>query len=371
MDSIAKVYWNETSNMIEPFYPVSSFGWNLWIGPRKLASWNRQALYDHARSPSILNHWIQRRNLPPDLIKSIDWESCQEAIKQLGLHRSLWVPKWLAGFAPVGKVLQRNKQQDHAECPRCAAFETTKHVLLCQAPKAQQQRDASIATIRTWLTKIHTLPDLQHAILTGLQQWRQQLPPLQPSYDWPGINDIVLRQNRLGWRAFIEGAILLDWAAKQQEYYDWLQRKNTGKRWIITLIKLLWELSWNMWDQRNGELHNPESPASLREHIRLDAIIASEYMDQITLAKQDRRWFCRSREILFTETIAYKQQWLESVSLARARYSRRHRTSTQSQRNLMRATFRPSRPPPPNTTLPHASFAHQRTTPTLPTNCTQ
>jgi hypothetical protein len=371
MDSIAKVYWNETSNMIEPFYPVSSFGWNLWIGPRKLASWNRQALYDHARSPSILNHWIQRRNLPPDLIKSIDWESCQEAIKQLGLHRSLWVPKWLAGFAPVGKVLQRNKQQDHAECPQCAAFETTKHVLLCQAPKAQQQWDASIATIRTWLTKIHTLPDLQHAILTGLQQWRQQLPPLQPSYDWPGINDIVLRQNRLGWRAFIEGAILLDWAAKQQEYYDWLQRKNTGKRWIITLIKLLWELSWNMWDQRNGELHNPESPASLREHIRLDAIIASEYMDQITLAKQDRRWFCRSREILFTETIAYKQQWLESVSLARARYSRRHRTSTQSQRNLMRATFRPSRPPPPNTTLPHASFAHQRTTPTLPTNCTQ
>jgi hypothetical protein len=347
MDSLAKVYWNETSATTIPFYPHSSFGWSLWIGPRKLSSWNRQELYNHARSPAILKHWSQRRNLPIDLIHSIDWESCQEAIKKLGLNRSLWVPKWLAGFAPVGKVLQRNQQQDHAECPRCAAFESTEHVLLCPAPKAQQTWDSSIATLTTWLIKIQTMPDLHHAILAGIQAWRQQALSPIPSYAWPGVNDIVLRQTRLGWRAFLEGAILCDWAAKQQEYYEWIQRQNTGKRWITSLIKLLWELSWNMWDQRNGELHNPESPATLREHARLDALIAAECSDQLTLFKKDRRWFCRPREVLFTETIAYKQQWLESVSLARARYARRRRTSTQAQRDLMRTTFPPPRIPLP------------------------
>jgi hypothetical protein len=158
-----------------------------------------------------------------------------------------WVPKWLAGFAPVGKVLQRNLQQDHAECPRCTTFETTTHVLLCPAPKAQQQWDSSITTLTTWLTKAQTLPNLQRAILSGTQSWRHQTPPPIAAYNWPGINDIVIRQTRLGWRAFLEGAILCDWAAKQHDHYEWLKRKNTGKRWVTTLIKMLWELSWNMW----------------------------------------------------------------------------------------------------------------------------
>ena len=130
------------------------------------------------------------------------------------------------------------------------------------------------------------MPDLQHAILAGIQAWRQQTPSPILSYTWPGINDLVLLQNRLGWRAFIEGAILCDWAAKQQEYYKWLQRQNTGKQWITTLIKMLWEISWNMWDQRNGELHNPESPATLREHICLSALLAAEYLDQLTILKK-------------------------------------------------------------------------------------
>ncbi len=138
----------------------------------------------------------------------------------------------------------------------------------------------------------------------------------------------------------MEGCVLQAWAAKQQEYYDWLQRRNTGKRWVTTLIKKLWEISWNMWEQRNGELHDPASPASLREHARLDVRITFEYEDLSTLYIKDRRWFRRPKEILFTESLEYKTQWLESVYLARARYARRRNTSTNAQRNLMRTTFR-------------------------------
>jgi hypothetical protein len=275
------------------------------------------------------------------LIGSIDWEAGQQAIKQLGLHRSLWIPKWLAGFAPVGKVLQRNNQQDHAECPRCSAYETTAHILLCPAPNAQRQWDASLDLLDLWLTKVNTLPDLQKAILSRLRSWQHQddSPPA-PSYNWPRVNDLIFTQDAVGWRAFLEGGVLKAWAAKQQEYLDWLKRRNTGKRWVATLIKKLWEISWNMWEQRNGELKNPESPASLREHARLDAQINHEYRDLSTLAKRDRRWFYRPKTVLHTEPIEYKQQWLISVRLARARFARRHNTSTQAQRALMRSTFR-------------------------------
>ncbi len=59
------------------------------------------------------------------------------------------------------------------------------------------------------------------------------------------------------------------------------------KRWSRKLIKKVWEKSWNMWEQRNGELKNPASPAALREHARLDAAIAQEYTDSIQLAQRD------------------------------------------------------------------------------------
>jgi hypothetical protein len=346
MDGLAKVYWNETHALVTPFFPPSTVGWSLWTNSCKLSSWHRQSLYDHAKSDKILAHWSHRRQIPPNLIHSIDWDSCKQALKTLGLAKSLWIPKWLAGFAPVGKVLQRNKLQEHAECPRCGEFETTAHVLLCMAPTAQRQWDASIAALTVWLTSARTSPDLQHAILRRLQQWRLQEDDHTPlSYNWPGVNDLVRLQDSVGWQAFLEGGVLLAWAAKQQDYYDWLNKKNTGKRWVTTLITKLWEISWDLWEHRNGELKNPSSPASIRDHARLDALIAADYADQTQLFRKDYRWFRRPRAIIFLESLDYKTQWLESVFLARARYSRRRRTSTRAQRALMHSTFRPSTTP--------------------------
>ena len=74
----------------------------------------------------ILDHWSQRHQIPGNMICSIDWEAYEEASKQLGLNHQLWIPKWLAGFLSVGKVLQHYKFQVHAECcPWCTEFEDT------------------------------------------------------------------------------------------------------------------------------------------------------------------------------------------------------------------------------------------------------
>jgi hypothetical protein len=140
-------------------------------------------------------------------------------------------------------------------------------------------------------------------IITRFHSWRNQdaNPPV-PSYNWPGVNNIVLDQDVVGWGAFlVEGGVLHVWAAKQQEYYyNWIKRPNTGQRWITILIKKLWEISWNMWEQRNGEVNKPKSPASLREHTWLDALITTNYKDASTLAIKDRRWLRRLKELLNT-----------------------------------------------------------------------
>jgi hypothetical protein len=103
---------------------------------RKLTSWDRQSLYNHAQSTPIWERWSKGCNISHHLIRSIDWEACEHPIQLLGLICSLWMPKWLAGFAPVGKVQQRNMFQDHAKCPRCSAFETTARTPLPGPPRS-------------------------------------------------------------------------------------------------------------------------------------------------------------------------------------------------------------------------------------------
>ena len=213
---------------------------------------------------------------------------------------------------------------------------------MCKAPQAVTQWEASLSKLEAWMTQAATMPDIRNAIISRLKTWINDSDPETISFTWPGVNNLLQTQDLLGWRAFLEGCVLKEWAAKQQEYYTWLERKNTGRRWITTLIKKMWEISWDMWEQRNGELTNPESPASLMEHARLDALIHIEYEDPVTLAVRDRRWFRRSKEIIATETIDYKKQWLESVSLARARFARRQPTNLQSQRAAMRNVLQPT-----------------------------
>jgi hypothetical protein len=77
--------------------------------------------------------------------------------------------------------------------------------------------------------------------------------PPAPSYNWPGVNNIVLDQDAVGWRAFLKGGVLHAWAAKQQEYYNWIERRNTGKRWITILIKKLYLLEYVGATQRRSE----------------------------------------------------------------------------------------------------------------------
>jgi hypothetical protein len=182
MDSLAKTYWNQMHAVVQPFYPASQYGWSLWTGKRKLASWDRVGLYNHAQKTDILTHWSTRRRIPEHLISSINWEACEDAVKRLGLNRALWVPKWIAGYAPVGKVLKRYKFQTHAKCPRCSTFEDTIHVIRCQSPLAITQWEASLATLNTWLLKAGTMPDLRHAIVSRLTAWKTHSPQTDPQY---------------------------------------------------------------------------------------------------------------------------------------------------------------------------------------------
>jgi hypothetical protein len=71
--------------------------------------------------------------------------------------------------------------------------------------------------LKAWLIQATTMPDLQATILLQrITAWKQLSARSVPMYTWPGVNKLVKQQDQLGWRVFLEGCILKEWAAKQQ-----------------------------------------------------------------------------------------------------------------------------------------------------------
>jgi hypothetical protein len=47
-----------------------------------------------------------------------------------------------------------------------------------------------------------------------------------------------------------------------------------GKRWAIALIQKLWDTAWDLWEQRNGILHEQEKIVSRFMGIHLNHPVA-------------------------------------------------------------------------------------------------
>jgi hypothetical protein len=113
------------------------------------------------------------------------------------------------------------------------------------------------------------MPEFQEAIIQRLHQWRN---PTLRDIEWTddGVQAAILHQDRFGWYNLLMGRISVKWKEVQQRYYVLLGRRNTGRRWLISLIETIWAISWDMWDHRNGILHNTIIPAKQRRIDDLD-----------------------------------------------------------------------------------------------------
>jgi hypothetical protein len=77
---------------------------------------------------------------------------------------------------------------------------------------------------------------------------------------------------------FSKGCPSVWWKDVQHQYYEWLQRRNTGKAWLQALIKKVWEVSWDMWEDHRKEVRTTTiTPAMMRETENLNEQIIEEF----------------------------------------------------------------------------------------------
>jgi hypothetical protein len=160
----------------------------------------------------------------------------------------------------------------------------------------------------------HTQPDIQTIVIANLRSWYADLPPVTHTVDWPGLTAANELQKKLGWNHFYDGFLIADWMAIHQAYYDYLEKRHTGRHWASQLIRRLWTTSWDLWKHRMKILRTPDN-ASRIAHIALIDLRYDQYAHD-PHPERIRHWFSQNLDHLHSEPLDAKEQWLQLVDAA-------------------------------------------------------
>jgi hypothetical protein len=142
----------------------------------------------------------------------------------------------------------------------------------CKGTGADITFALALQKLETGLTEVDTAPHLLKAIITQLKQWRKRgnhSLPRFTGYDQWGTQHVAREQDGISWHQLLLGRIAKKWSDAQQPCINSLQKKNTGRRWAISLIQKALEVSRDMWEQHNDIKHNTLHPRRAAEVIRV------------------------------------------------------------------------------------------------------
>jgi hypothetical protein len=322
MDTLAKAHWEVLHHRpatTRPFHLPAAHGqWSIWHGEYRFPCWTlprAQSVYHRAAST---NFWNKRLDNPTAL-QSFDWPGSSLALRLSPTHQRLWIPKWICSTLPIGKNLVRWGQPPlMLACPRCGQDEShLHHVITCPHPGAAGIRALNLEKIEAYLDTSATEPDLKAGFLSLLESLFLNEPWQPPPTSDPGVYATFQEQQRLGCHHVLDGFLSPTWAFTQQQFYLSLERRNTGLRWSSRLVRMIWQIAWDLWLHRRRIKESTESHYLPAIHENLNSAIDSAFTSfRTTNDPSLARWFSRSPQILHSESIDWKTRWLEMVTPA-------------------------------------------------------
>ena len=108
------------------------------------------------------------------------------------------------------------------------------------------------------------------------------------------------------------------WAEVQDQCYKWLNKSNTGKKWLVALIAKVWEVSWDMWDDRNDAKHNGEKLEKKHRHDKLNIRTRTHCNKGVaSFCMKDKQCLKIKMSAVIGHELLHKEQWVLLVDLAR------------------------------------------------------
>jgi hypothetical protein len=161
----------------------------------------------------------------------------------------------------------------------------------------------------------------------------------EPVPDEFGLRGAVAAQDAIGWYNFMLGRLSKQWSEVQARYLESIQSRSSGRRWTIAILEKLWDISWDMWEQRNGIAHDPLHHRRIAHRQEMQRQVHSIFYEGSDgLLPRDKRLFSKGVDRLTDGSETDMQQWITSVHLAQERANSAQADSAASLR-AERAAF--------------------------------
>jgi hypothetical protein len=331
MDSLAKVYWSDRCNQLPMDNPpITHEYWPTRIRGQKISSRLDECIREHILGGAQRDRWERKGRLTNDSIQQVNWLACEHAMKSLSIGRRHWIAKHVSGHVGVGIKMVQWQMRDSAACPRCGQEEDSQHVWTCHAADARWTRLQHISKLDTWLEQQDTQPDLRRELINGMKAWSVGTSRQTFYRTPPHIRQALVHQDAIGWTNLLEGCMANGWTEAQDLYYRMIGSQCSGLRWTVAIIKKLWDVAWDLWEQRNGFLHDRAYQETLHNMAGIDAEIRFQFRQGHThLPKRVQYLFEGNVEDLLNTSVLHRQQWLASISAARAMANERQTQQDQ------------------------------------------
>jgi hypothetical protein len=321
MDLACKQYWSETQNSEQKWFQET---WSVSIEGNKIGSNLTKEIQNYCAIKRAEKYWSDKTG---EVTEDIDWAGVQYSVRTTPRYRRQWMTKHSSGFCSVGKMAQRTGLRITDQCPRCEESETTEHVWRCNHPEAGQLWENSMVNLRAHLGGLQTPSATINAIIEGLQGWRTGV-----DYRFNGntkAGQAGILQNRMGWKHLFEGRPHKIWRQIQTTHYG---SERLGKRWIGELVKKTWQIAWDLWEHRNGILHDKNIGYCAQETN--DKIRRLLWDPQVYRIISIRGLLTENEETICGWGLTQKQTWVVRVEAALAKFRAQQDTSLYQQERV-------------------------------------
>jgi len=156
-------------------------------------------------------------------------------------------------------------------------------------------------------------------------------------------------QDAIGKQHIWDGWLSKEWREQQDQAWKRLRSRKSSRRWTSELIKKLWNVAWDIWEQCNDALNE--------SNLNREIILEKDINDKIwqiysvgigQLARADFGLMKHPLEHQLQLPLNTKQQWVESIAAALHRRKIHEHGSMLAEQRMMETwvVWNPIRRPP-------------------------
>jgi len=124
-------------------------------------------------------------------------------------------------------------------------------------------------------------------------------------------------QADIGHQYMMDGWLSREWRAHQEQTWKQICSWKLSKRWTSELVKQLWNVAWDMWEQRNEALHNSDNNRELILETAVNNQIRQIYAIGLgQLARADFGLMKNSVDQQLQLPLQTKRLWVELIAAA-------------------------------------------------------